>query len=344
MMTVEILTAPGRFETGEIPRPTIAADEVLVEVAAVAICGSDLSAFRGTHPAITPPTVLGHEFSGTVVALGRDVSGLKPGDRVCIDPTFGCGRCRLCLRGRANICPHYTVMGRHLGFPGGLAGLVGVRSDHVYRLPDVVDLASAALVQPLAVGFHAAAHRAGVSDGDVVLIAGAGAIGLAVLMTAKEYGASVIVSDPVPARRLLAEELGADTLVDPVADDLAAVVAEMTGGYGVDVAFEAVGGTDDALIRLLIGLTARGGTTVVLGLKTDLARVPMKDIKYAEKTVTGSSAHPDSFPAVIERIADGRFPASRLITHRLPFSRVAEALALLDSRSGGAMKIVLEPD
>ena len=342
-MNVEVLVAPGEFASREIPRPDPTPHEVLIEVAAVAICGSDLAAYQGRHPAILPPTVLGHEFSGRIASVGSQVAGFADGDPVCVDPTFGCGNCRHCKRGRANICDSYTVMGRRLSFPGAMAGFVSVPADHVYRLPPNVDLEAAALVQPLSVGYHAAVHRGRVQKDAVILIAGGGAVGMGILMAAKEAGAIAIVTDMIESRRVLARELGADIAVDPASEDLAGVVAGATDGYGVDIAFEAVGGSSDQVLLQLINLTSRGGTTVVVGLKTDQARIPVKEMKYTEKTITGSQAHPDSFSEVIERIGDGRFQAGRLISHRLPFVKVADAFDILDGQRDGVMKIILTP-
>jgi len=344
MLNVQVLTRPGHFETGQIPTPTPQPGEVLVKAAAVSICGSDLAAFRGTHPTIRPPTIIGHEFSGVVAELGPGVADLEVGDRVCVDPTFGCGKCKHCMNGRPNICSQYRVMGRTLTFPGAMAGLVRVPSDHVYRLPRELDFEVAALVQPLAVSYHAAIHRGGISPNDTVLIAGAGAIGMGILMAAKEVGAKVLVTDLVPSRLDLAVELGADRVLNPLADNLANAVSVETEGYGVDLAFEAVGGTSDAVFFELVNLTSRGGTVVVVGLKTDEARVPIKHVKYTEKTITGSSANPGSFPAVIERIRSGRYAANRLISHRLPFVDVAQAFELLDHPHAEVMKVILRPD
>lgn len=342
-MRVMKLAEPGRFEPATIEPPAPMEGRVLIDVRAVALCGSDLAAYRGTHPAIRPPTVLGHEFAGVVVDTGGSAD-LANGDRVCVDPTFGCGVCRLCRSGRSNICRQYTVMGRTLEFPGGMAGRVSVPPDHVHPLPDGVAVETGALVQPVSVGYHAAVDRGAVSDGTVVLVAGAGAIGASIVMASVAAGARVIVVDIVESRLRLAAELGAGVIVNARAEDLADVVAAETSGFGVDVALEASGARDDELLRSLIRATARGGTVVVVGAKGDRMAIQIGDIKYGEKTITGSQAHPQTFPRVIAGIESGALPADRLISHRFPFSAVADAFDLLDRGDGHVMKVVLAPD
>jgi L-iditol 2-dehydrogenase len=343
-MQVARLVEPGRFEIIELPRPSPARGQVLVRVEAVSICGSDLGAYLGRHPRIVAPAILGHEFGGVVEAIGVDVEGVAVGDRGAVEPTVSCRQCRFCLRGNENICPQYRVIGEDDTLPGAMSGLVVVASDHFHPIPPEVTFEEAALVQPLSIGLHAVRDRGRVSAGETVLIVGAGPIGLAILLAAKDAGARVLMSDTLPYRLEQALELGADRVIDAMRDDVASIAREETEGYGVDAAFEAVGGTTDEAFATAYDATSRGGRVVVLGsFKAPTVALRIGDMKYGEIEIRGSQAHPFSFRDVIAGIAAGRIPAGRLITHRIPLSQVGDAFRLLEARDERVQKIVLLP-
>lgn len=315
--------------------------DVVVDVDAVAICGSDLLGYLGRHPRIRPPTILGHELAGTVRWRGPDVERVEPGDLVAVDPTFGCGTCRFCTQGRWNICEDYVVLGETDDLPGGMAGTVVVPADHVHRLPAGVDAMAGAVVQPIAVAYHAVVHRGRVEAGETVVVIGGGPIGLGALMAVVHAGARTIVVDTLEYRLELARSLGADLTINADDDDVVAAVASATDGYGADVVFEAVGGGQDHLFAQGLACTSRGGRLVIIGLKSPRAEFDLGSLKWGEKTVLGSQAHPDSFPDVIERIGSGAFPADRLISHRVPWDEIAGAFQLLEERADGVVKVVL---
>jgi threonine dehydrogenase-like Zn-dependent dehydrogenase len=343
-MQVARLAEPGRFEMVELAPPEPGPGQVVVEVGAVSICGSDLGAYLGRHPRIVAPAILGHEFGGVVTAVGPGVSGIAVGDRGAVEPTVACRRCRFCLRGNENICPQYRVIGEDETLPGAMSGLVAVAADHVHPIPDSVSMEEAALVQPLAIGLHAVRDRARLERDETVLIVGAGPIGLAILLAAKAAGTRVLVSDTLPYRLEQAQALGADVVIDAAGEDVAAVARAETEGYGVDAAFEAVGGTTDDAFATAYDATSRGGRVVVLGsFKAPTVALRIGDMKYGEIDIRGSQAHPFSFRDVIASIADGSTPASALITHRFPLSEVRAAFELLAGRGERVQKIVLQP-
>ena len=331
------------FRTVNLQEPKPLAGGVLVRITAVALCGSDLTGYLGTHPRIRPPTVLGHEAIGTVEELGDGVTGLRVGDRVALDPTSGCGSCRLCHGGRANICSGYRVMGENVNHPGAMAGLVTVPAANCYTLPTNVADSVGAIIQPLAVSYHAAIHRACIQPGETVVVIGAGAIGLGVLAAARLAGADVIVSDTVPSRLVRAEQMGAVLAVDPRDIDLITVVRDRTEGLGADAVLETAGGSNDRLLLQAVEACAPGGRVVVVGLKVPEGRIPVKDLKYLEKTLMGSQAHPNTFPDVIAHLAAGRLDVSDLVTHELPMSQIRRALELLADRDESVLKVVLRP-
>lgn len=330
-----------QFEQVELPPPTVGPSDVLVRITAVSICGSDLLGYLGQHQRIKPPTVLGHEPAGVVTEVGRDVTTIAVNQRVAVDPTFGCGTCRHCLSGRKNVCHEYIVLGESDDLPGATAGWVSVPWDSVHPLPDSVTDEEGAVVQPLAVSLHAARDQGQIEAGQTVLVFGAGQIGLGILLAARAVGARTIMVDPLDYRLEMARALGAEFTVHPTFEELQKTVMDATDGYGVDVAFDAVGGASDRLFVDAVRLTARGGRIVVAGLKIPAAELPIGDLKFGEKIVIGSQAHPDSFPEVIRRIAEGIYPVRDLITHRFPISQIAEAFDLLERRADGVMKVVL---
>ncbi|MHB8896577.1 MAG: zinc-dependent alcohol dehydrogenase, partial [Candidatus Geothermincolia bacterium] len=167
-----MLHGPGNLVLDQAPEPVPGTGDVLVEVSACGICGSDLHSFRGEHPLVIYPVTPGHEFSGVVVAAGAGVEPDVVGSRVCVEPSLYCGGCPRCRSGRYNICDNLKVMGFQA--PGAMCGLVAVPAHRLHPLPDGVDLLSGALAEPAAVGVHAVA-RSGVKGGERVLVVGAGA-------------------------------------------------------------------------------------------------------------------------------------------------------------------------
>lgn len=330
-----------RFEPVELPQPTVGPTDVLVRITAVSICGSDLLGYLGQHQRIKPPTVLGHEPAGVIAEVGTDVTTVTVGQRVAIDPTSGCGTCRFCLSGRKNLCHKYVVLGETDELPGATAGWVAVPWDSVHPLPDSVSDEEGAVVQPLAVSLHAARDQGKIKAGDTILVFGAGQIGLGILLAARFAGAKTIMVDPLDYRLEIARRLGAEVTVNPTTEDLRQTVMETTDGYGVDVAFDAVGGASDRLFVDAVRLTARGGRIVVVGLKIPAAELPIGELKFGEKMVIGSQAHPNSFPEVIRRIDAGIYPARDLVSHRFPVPDIADAFELLERRADGVMKVVL---
>jgi threonine dehydrogenase-like Zn-dependent dehydrogenase len=338
------LVEAGRFEPVEVPRPVAGEGEVLVRAEAMSICGSDLGAYLGKHPRIVAPAILGHEFGGVIEEVGPGVTTVRVGDRGAVEPTVSCRVCRYCLRGNENICANYRVIGEDDSLPGAMSGLVRVAADHFHPIPDSIPFEEAALVQPLSIGLHAVRDRARIEPGEQVLIVGAGPIGLAILVAAKQAGARVMITDTLDYRLDQARAMGADVVANPERDDVTAIALRETEGYGVDAAFEAVGGTTEAAFAAAYAATARGGRVVVLGsFKMPTVPLEIGSMKYGEIDIRGSQAHPFSFRDVIASIAAGRTPARDFITHRFPLSDVNAAFTLLAARGERVQKIVLLP-
>ena len=304
-MRVAVLTEPGEFAIEEREEPTADADEVLIEMREIGICGSDVHYYqhgRIGDNVVEDPLVLGHESAGEVVAAGDDVEDLKPGDRVAIEPGVPCRRCDHCKRGDYHLCPDVTFMGTP-PIDGAFAEYVAWPADFAYELPENVSLREGALCEPLSVGVHAC-RRGDVGAGDTVCVTGAGPIGLVMLEVARAVGASdVVVADPVEAKRDLAIERGADLAVDPTETDLAAAVREHSGD-GADVVIEASGA--EPAIASTVDVARRGGTVVFVGMAAD-AEVPLDvlDVINEELDVHGSYRYANTYDAAIDMLADG---------------------------------------
>lgn len=340
-----------RVEAVDEPEP--GPGQVRVDVAACGICGSDLHEYVG--PAFAPvdrahpltgarlPLTMGHEFAGTVAAVGAGVEGIAAGDEVTVNPVLWCGDCRYCEDGNYHLCRVGGFLGIHAD--GGFAESVVVDAETVVRL-DGISIEEGALVEPLTVGLHAV-RRSALAAGDAVAVFGAGPIGLAVVQAAVAAGArEVVVSEPRETRRDSALTSGATDAVDPAESDPVERVREATEG-GADVAFEAAG--VEATVEGAIRATKHGGDVTVVSLFEGAIAVQPNPVVFNERTLTGSAAYlggPQSgreFGATIRVLADGRFDADPLVTSRLPLADVADGFETLLDEESDEVKILVEP-
>ncbi|MPZ59816.1 MAG: alcohol dehydrogenase catalytic domain-containing protein [Propionibacteriales bacterium] len=342
-MRVAILSAPGTVEMATWDKPLAGAGELVVQVEATSICGSDVSAYRGVHPRIFPPSVLGHECAGVVAEVGDGVPGDLIGTRVCVEPNICCGTCRYCVAGLPNICPDYRVLGESTELPGGLAEYVVVPANQIYELPSSLSPEEGALVQPLAISYEGAVERARVRENERVMILGAGPVGLGAMLLSRLQGAEVLVLDLVDYRLEKARELGAEKAMradDPALDS---VVLDWTDGYGVDAAIEAVGGAQSDTVATAQRLTAPRGRIVVLGsFKQKTLPFAVADLKNREQSLIGSQGHPRTFTPVIDLIAHGSLRPHQLVSHTVGLDDLPDAFRMLDERSDGVMKVVVK--
>ena len=289
---------------GEALREPPGPGEVEVRVAAAGLCAGDLYIYLGKNPYVTYPRIGGHEIAGTVAALGPDVTGVSPGERVVVDPFIGCGRCYACRVGKRNCCAKLSIVGVHRD--GGFAEWVRAPAANLHRIPEGVSGFAASFAEPVAIGVQAC-RRGEIGRGDRVLVLGAGPIGLAVLEVARAYGAEVFITDIAPGRLETARDLGGLPLP---AETLAAEVARLTDGEGMPAVIEATGVA--SVMESTIGLVASGGRIVILGLvgKGVEVRLPGLDLTRKEVTLHGSRASVDCFPEALRLIASGaiRYP------------------------------------
>jgi alcohol dehydrogenase len=339
-----VLRAPGDVGVEDVSDPRVLEpDDAIVAVSATAICGADLFPFHGLTPGFEAGTVLGHEFAGEVVEVGRGVQRVRPGQRVVNASMISDGTCPSCRAGRVTQCKGRSLFGYSGVYPrldGGQADLVRVpQADRALRvLPDEVsDEAAVFLADVLPTGF-ASVVRGGVSAGDTVVVVGCGPVGLVALLLSASLAGRLIAVDVVPARRELARRLGAEAIAP---EATAAVVAEATDGLGADVVIEAAGSPRglDASLRL-----ARGrGMVSVVGAHFE-PDYPLDNALMFERelTIRFSIGDPTADGDVLlARLASGEVDPTPIVTHRLPLSDAAEAYRLFDSRE--ATKVVLSP-
>lgn len=338
--------AAGDLRVEEVEVPTPGPGEVLLSVAFCGVCGSDLHEIAdGPHaiPVGVPhplsgavaPITLGHEFSGTVVGTGADVSDLPAGTPVAVEPNYRCGTCTACCEGRYEVCAGFGFAG--LMGDGGMAEYALVPRYMVKPLPRGFDLAAAAVLEPAAVALHGI-RRSSFGRGQSVLVVGLGPVGLLVCALVREKGAAMVLGvDPRPSRRALATRLGADLALSP-GDDIVGQVRDATGGDGVHVAFEAAG-AQQAFDAALSGLRT-GGELVLLGLVDELL-VPAFRMVDAEQSLTTSVGYRDCHDELIAMCVAGRLDLSALVTDVVELADGPSALEWMAMNPGDGIKTLV---
>jgi L-iditol 2-dehydrogenase len=343
-MKALVLSEYKRLEIEDVPEPVPGAGDVLVEVAACGICGSDVHGYDGSTGRRIPPIVMGHEAAGVVAAVGSGVSAYKRGDRVTFDSTVYCGVCDFCRRGEANLCDNRQVVGVSCGEfkrAGAFAEYVTVPERILYPLPDALKFAEAAMLEAVSVALHAV-RVSELKGGETALVIGAGMIGLLVLQAARALGCSRVLIADVDATRLkLAEELGADRTLLASGEDLVREVMKETGGRGVDVVLEAVG--RDETVTGAIDCVRKGGTVTLVGNIATKVTLPLQKVVSRQIRLQGSCASAGEYPEALELIASGRIKVAPLITAVAPLTDGPRWFERLYAHEPNLMKIVLDP-
>lgn len=342
-MKAMCLYAPRDMRLEDVPVPAPGPGEVLVRIRAVGVCGSDVHYYVdgciGTSKA-PPSFVLGHEGAGEIVTLGAGVEGPPVGTRVALDPAIPCGHCEICLEGNPNCCPAVRFPSTP-PVPGMLSEWFVHPAHLCIPLPDALDFADGAMLEPLGVGVHAMT-LAKVRPGDTIAVLGGGPIGLLVLQLALCSGAqAVYLSEPIPERRALAEELGATAVCDPGAGDPVAWLLEQTGGRGVDVAIEAAWG--GKVVGQAVRMARYAGKVVLVGIpRDDSVTFPASTSRRKGLTILMSRRMKHVYPRAIALVERGLVDVRALITHRFPLEQAAEGFELVASLQDGVVKAMIE--
>lgn len=336
-MQAVVFRGEGKWAVESVRAPEVRADDdVLLKVDRASICGTDLHilAVPPGHPA-TAGSILGHEYTATVVDAGDRVKHLKPGDRVVIDPNITCGLCRYCQMGLSNVCENMTTLGIYRN--GGLAEFNVAPARALHKISREVPPERATLAEPLSCVLHAF-EKCALVPGESVVILGAGPIGLLFLMLFRAAGAGkIFVMEPVAFRQKVARDLGADAVLDARSESAVGDVRAATE-IGVDIAVDAAG----TLLPEAVQLVRRGGRVILFGMNLHAGReLNQYTITRHEISIQGSFIQRTAFPKVVRLLESGVLPLEKLVTHRLRLAEVGRAWDAM--RSGEAIKAVIEP-
>lgn len=338
-MKAAVFMGTGDIRVMDVPKPGLGPGDVLVKVAACGICGTDIHIFSGAEGAAktVPPTILGHEFAGVIEAVGRDVTSLKAGDRVCVDPNDMCGACISCKSGQGHYCT--DMVGYGTTADGGFAQYCRVPAKQAYRLADSVPFQVGCMAEPVSCCLHGI-DMCGIRPGSTVLVIGGGAIGQIMAQLARLSGAAaVILSEPVEKKRTLALSLGASHAIDPTEEDPAAQLARL--GLACDVVIECVGRRETMCDA--IRLAANRATVMLFGLGHPDDEIPIKPFELFKKELTlrASYINPYTMDRAVRLLNSGVLHLQELISCQISLEELGETLGSKERFAGG--KVIVDP-
>jgi 2-desacetyl-2-hydroxyethyl bacteriochlorophyllide A dehydrogenase len=335
-----VLDTPRHFALVERELSAPGPQEVLVRIAATAVCHTDLAIYTGEHPGVRYPVVMGHEATGIVEGAGAAVAGLEQGQPVIINPIISCGRCDSCRRGAEHLCRNAGLFGREVD--GSLSERVRLDSRYVYALPSTLPLANATLIETLATVRHAQ-ERLGVTRGESVAVIGQGTTGLLHTRLAVLAGAEPVIAVSRSRWKLaLAERMGAHHVLDVGAEDAVAEVLRLTGGSGVDVVIDTAGGA--ATLQAAMDMLRPGGRLSPYAVShercTGFTTFPLY---YKEMSIIGSRAlTPADMQPAIDLVASGKIDVSEFVSATYPLEATAQAFDEYERNPGKVLRIVID--
>jgi len=342
-----ILFGPKDICVGEISRPIIGSDEVLIETKTAGICGTDLHIYRGEFgERVRFPAILGHEFGGVIVEVGENISEFSIGNRVVVDPIVPCHHCPACLTGHINACQTLKLFG--IDLDGGFGQYVAIPEQHLFCLPDSMPMRFAPMVEMYSLGHHIL-QRGQLQPGETVAILGAGKLGLSILdvLCHSASPGVTIVTDIQPFRLEIARKLGADYALNITDTDPVEWVMELTHGVGVDCVIEAVGHYHlpdgrEAPLAQAVKMIRSGGRVITTGLGEQLSAVHFKTLVLKEAKIIASRVTCGEFPRAIQMMGRGLLHPEILITDVMPLDVITKAFSRVDREDPEVIKIVLE--
>lgn len=337
------MTGLNKMEMRDIEMPVLKEKDVMVKLEYVGICGSDVHYLE--YGAIgdfivNGDFILGHECAGTITEVGPGVTDLKVGDRVALEPGCTCGQCEFCKTGKYNLCPDVEFLATP-PYQGCLENYIAFPENMCFKLPDNISTKEGALVEPLAVGMHAA-NQGNVKLGDSVTILGAGCIGLVTLLACKAHGATDITVVDVMQKRLdYAMKLGATRVINAMEEDAVKKMDEITDGRGTDVVIETAG--NKITIKQTSYIVKRGGTIVLVGMAAeDIIDYNFAKIMNKEATIKSVFRYRNIYPVAIKAIADGIIDVSGIVTHEFDFTDTAKAFDFVINNKNDVVKAVIK--
>lgn len=340
-MLQAVMTAPGQIEFNEVPVPEIKDGQVLVRIRRIGVCGSDIHVYHGKHPYTTYPVVQGHEVCGEIVKVADDVTGLKPGDTVTIQPQVVCGECYPCRNGRYNICESLKVMGFQT--TGMASEYFAVDAKKVLKLPEGLSFDLGAMIEPLAVAVHAL-RRCEDIKGKRILVLGAGPIGNLVAQSAKGMGASeVMITDVSEYRLEVAKKCGIDHCINSQKEDIGKVLIERFGPDKADIILECVG--IEATMDQAINNARKGSDIIVVGVFPSKGYVDMGLVQDRELRLIGTLMYrEEDYIKAIELVQDGKVNLEPLISNHFSFKDYKKAYEYIQEKGEYAMKVIISLD
>jgi len=340
-MKAAILYKPYDLRIEEIPIPKISNDQVLIKIKSVGICGSDIHYYKKGRIGdfiVKEPFILGHECSGDIVQIGKNVSNVKEGDRVAIEPGIPCFKCRYCREGRYNLCPNIFFFATPPD-NGSFCEYVAVSSNFVFPLPENVSYEEGAMLEPLSVGIFAV-RRAKQNVGDVVVILGAGTIGLMILQAARVAGAGkTIITDVYDKRLEIGKELGASLVINVANNNLITTLNKYLKEDEVDVIYDAVGISETA--SQSVDIVRPGGTIVCIGLSNENTNFPLSKIVIKEIDLRGMFRYANTYPPAIRTLQQGLYNFTLVITRRVTLQDLPIIMKELSSESNEDIKVIV---
>ena len=325
-----------------IADPKPGPSELCIEIAYSGICGSDLHSLKGAHPFLPLPSTPGHEFTGKVIAIGKNVKDFKIGDRVTCEPNLVCGKCYNCRIGRYNICENLKTMGGQSA--GGMADYFIAPAEKTIHIPDKLTLKNAVLIEPLAVGIHAA-KKAGVLFGKNVLVIGAGTIGLMTISCIIHAGANkTIVADISDKRLTFAKKIGATQLINPVKENIAERIISEKLFEGIDVVFDCAGNENS--MKDAIKIARKGGKIIVIGVFERETKIKMAEVQDRELEIIGSLMYVRrDITDAITMITNGHLKTNLFISKEYPLDEAKDAfMAALDTKNNLKVIFSIHPE
>lgn len=343
-MKALVLTEYNKFNYEEVPQPQYGAEDILVQVKACSICGSDVHGMDGSTGRRIPPVIMGHEASGVVAAVGENVTGFTVGDRITFDSTIYCASCYFCRKGLVNLCDNRRVLGvscDEYRQNGAFAEFVTIPQHIAYHLPEGLSFEHAAMVEPVSIAVHAV-NQAPIALNDTAIVVGAGMIGLFIIQVLRATGCRQIIAIDLDTNKFdLARQFGATHCLASDRSDLLEQISQLTDGRGADVAFEAVGITPT--VNTAIAGLRKGGSLVLVGNLKSQIEFPLQSVVTRQISVLGSCASNGEYPICLDLIERGKVQVDPLISAVAPLKDGAVWFKRLYEKEPGLMKVILVP-
>jgi len=333
-----VITSPFHFEVREVPIPEPKAGEVLIQMKAAGVCGSDMHIFKGENPCSSYPLVPGHENAGVIAKVGEGVENVKVGDHVVVDLIITCGTCYQCTHGREEVCEQVLVRGS--GTDGGWSEYFTAPAEDVYKVEDSIPWEDAALIEPIAIGAHCTKRARVVAD-DMVFILGTGTIGTIILQACKVLGAKVICCDIDDNLLERAKGYGADYVINSKRENIIERIAKITDGHGCTVAFDSACFPGSLELVMQYGVVCNAGRVVPLGFCDKPEAISQADINKRELDIIGTRMSAYQFEPVAQNMADGKYQLDGLATTFVKFSEIEKVFENIINPAPDVKKTVI---